>query len=60
MYMYLEKNNIDPGNPLKEQSRLLTTMRTKAGETLLETEKMLVTSIFSVSHDVFHPYRKRI
>ena len=35
------------------------TMNLKAFKTLWEKEKMLVTSIFSFSHDVFNPIKER-
>ena len=38
-----------------KQSRLLTTLRKKLLKTLQEKEKMLVTRIFSLSHNAFHP-----
>ena len=42
--------------PFTTQSRLLTTLKEKALETLWEKEKMLVTSIFSFPHSVIYSY----
>ena len=40
-------------------SRLLTTLGKRTFENIAEKEKMLVTSIFSFSHNVFYPFQTR-
>ena len=49
-------------NNFTTRSRLLTTLKKKPFEnkTFWEKEKMLVTSIFSFSHNVFHPSPQKI
>ena len=43
------------------QSRLLTTLNKRSLlKTLWDKEKMLVTSIFSLSHNVFNPFKNKV
>ena len=45
------------GEVFTTQSRLLITLRKKSFENMVGNGKMLVTSIFSISHNVFHPIK---